>query len=279
MRRKRHLLGNVKRAAGAGLFLGMFLGMGACTGPVAGPGVTNTPLPVVTENPIPSQRPDTPTPEPTKNPEPTVTLVPSATPTATSAPIQTPTPVPEPTKEPELTATPGPTETPVPSATVTPVPTEVPEIMVTATPVPLPTGQPEYETLLQNGWQRTEDFFGNREIFFSGKFDRTELSAVPGRYEYRYTASSDEGIMFLVIGEEGVTVQQFLDELAQKAPECRMEQEAEEDYRYTYTEGAFTVTGRIYACGTDEAVSRMRVEFLGPEQGDVLTEGYEFYLK
>ena len=271
MRKKRVLFGKAKRAVEAGLFLGVFLGMGACTEPVTRPGVTDTPVPVVTQSPIPSQMPDTPTPEPTEEPEPTATSAPSAAPTATSAP--TPTPVPEPTEEPE------PTATPEPAATVTPVPTEVPEISATPTLVPLPTGQPEYETLLQNGWQRTEDFFGTREIFFSGKFDRTELSAVPGRYEYRYTASSDEGISFLIIGEEGVTVQQFLDELAQNVPECLTEREAEEDYRYTYAEGAFTVTGRVYACGTDETKNRMRVEFRRPENEAVLTEGYEFYLK
>lgn len=273
MRKKKVLFVKAKRAAGAGLFLGILLGLGACTEPVVGPGETNTPVPTVTVGVIPSQVPETPTPEPTKEPEPTATSAPSAAPTATSAPTQTPTPVPKPTEEPE------PTVTPVPSATNTPVPTEAPEVLVTPTPVPLPTGQPEYETLLQNGWQRTGDFFGCREIFFSGKFDRTELSAVPGRYEYRYTASSDEEISFSVIGEEGLTVQQFLDELTQRVPECRMEQEAEEDYRYTYLEGELLVQGRIYACGTQENRNRMRIEFRGPGAGDVTTEGYEFYLK
>lgn len=281
MCRKKVLFVKAKRAAGTGLFLGVLLGLGACTEPAVHPGVINTPVPVVTEGPILSQVPDTPTPEPTKVPVPTATSVPGGSPaaTATAMPTLRPTPTPESVPIPVITVTPLPSATPEPS--VTPESTVPPEAEVTpeATPGPELTRQPEYETLMQNGWQRTEDFFGYREIFFSGKLDRTELSTAPGRYEYQYTASSDAGIFFSIIGEEGVSVQQFLDELTQTVPDCLTEREAEEDYRYTYTEEAFLVTGRIYACGTAENVRRMRVEFRQPATGDVMTEGYEFYLK
>jgi len=159
----------------------------------------------------------------------------------------------------------------IPEATVSPDAEE--------TPTPEPTGQPEYDTLLQNGWQRAEDFFGQREIFFSGKFDRTELIAVPGRYEYRYTASSDAGITFSIIGEENVSIQLFLEELAGNSIECHIELEKKNDYRYLYTDGNYTVEGRIYRCGTDDASRCMRVEFRTAAKEELNTEGHEFYLR
>ncbi len=245
----------------AGLFLGVLAGCCACKSPEIPPEVTNTPVPSVTDSVIPTPEPENPTEVP-----------------AVTEPPATPTTVPSVTTEPLPTDTPMPTEDP------TAVPTKEPEMTATATPEPVtptpePTGQPAYDTLLQNGWQRTEDFFGCREIFFSGRFDRTELIAVPGRYEYRYTASSDAEGVFSVIGEEELAVQQFLDELVQESPDCTIEWEAEQDYRYCYTDGEYTVTGRIYACDTEEKVRRMRVEVRVPGTEESPAEGYEFYLK
>lgn len=75
---------------------------------------TNTPTPVVTETPVPTEAPPTATP--------------------TSVPEATETPVP--TEAPEATATPVPTVAPEATATATPVPTVAPEATATATPTP-----------------------------------------------------------------------------------------------------------------------------------------------
>ncbi len=287
----------VKRAVATGLFLGVFWCLAACKEPTVPPEATGTPLPTATAEGVPtpvpaeptkapviSDSPDKPTPTPVPAPSvsPTAAALPTekptATPTAVPAITEVVTPTPEalptvePTPEISMTPTPAPTVSPTGEPEVTP--TEEP-----ATPTPEPTGQPAYDTLIQNGWQRTEDFFGNREIFFSGRFDRTELIAVPGRYEYRYTASSDAGILFSVIGEENAQIQHFLDELAQGMSECIIEREAEEDYRYRYMDGDVTVSGRIYACGTEGIPCRMRIEFRMSGAGELPAEGYEFYLK
>lgn len=265
-----------KRAVIAGLFLGVLAGFCACTKPAVQHGVTDTPLPYATDGVIPTPIPGEPTKEPviTEVPD-TPTTIPSVTPESL------PTDILLPTSEPETTPIefPGVTEpvTPDPGKLPTPALTKKPE--GTLSPMPEPTGQPAYDTLLQNGWQRTEDFFGCREIFFSGKFDHTELLAVPGRYEYRYTASSDAGIRFSIIGEEGIPIQQFLDELAQGTLECYIEMETEEDYRYHYVDGEYAVTGRIYSCGTEEILRHMHVELRRPATEELPTEGDEFYLR
>lgn len=265
MRRKQDGFRPRKRAAYAGLFLGVLLGLTACTKPVVQPEITDTPVPSPTEEVIPTQEPQ----QPTEGPE--VPEGPTATPEVT-LPV-------EPTEVPDATPTLGPTATvkPEPSDAPSPTPTAKPEIDLTATPEP--TGQPAYETLLQNGWQRTGDFFGCREIFFSGKFDCSELFAEPGRYEYRYTASGEEGVTFSVIGEEDQPLQPYLEELAKNSLECNIERETEGDYRYLYTDGKTMVAGRIYACNRDGKTGRMRVEFRTAAQEDLSTEGYEFYLR
>lgn len=276
MRRKDSNRIQAKRAVITGLFLGVLISFSACTKTPVQPGVTSTPVPSVTDGVIPTPVPDDPTETPglTNTPD-APTAIPSGTPgilpMVTSVPVEGPEATP--TELPEVTET----VTPEPGNLPTTEPTEIPE--TETTPTPEPTGQPAYDTLLQNGWQRTEDFFGCREIFFSGKFDHTELIAVPGRYEYRYTASSDAGIMFSIIGEEDIPMQQFLDELAQGTLECHIERETEEDYRYHYTDGAYTVSGRIYSCGTEEKLRHMHIELRMPAKEDLPTEGDEFYLR
>lgn len=263
MRKRQIRFVREKRAVCAGLFLGILLCFSACKEPGGQPGITGTSAPTPTGKAVLTLTPGTPTTEP-------VPVQPVISPTEVPA-VVSPTPVP--TDGPEMTAS----VTPEPTTEPTAEPTVSPEI--DETPTPEPTGQPEYDTLLQNGWQRTEDFFGQREIFFSGKFDRTELIAVPGRYEYRYTASSEDGIAFFVIGEENVSIQLFLEELASNSIECHIEMEKKNDYRYLYTDGEYTVEGRIYECGTEDVSRCMRVEFRTAAKEELTTEGHEFYLR
>lgn len=275
-----------KRAVCAGLFLGVWLGFSGCVTPVVGPGSTNTPVPPVTEavKPTPEQ-----TPPVTNTPVPTVTeqaVKPTVVPTAgpTETPGATPVISVTPTGRPETTPviTPGNTTTPqLPEGEITAVPTLSPEVSPepTMTPEPLPTAVPEYDTLLANGWQRTEDFFGYRQIFFSGKFDDAESVIGENSYEFSYRAVSDVSVLLRIIGEEGVGLQVFLDELGQNRPDCLIVQEGPEDYGYIYTDGKTQVNGRVYACRNGETEGRMRIEFYCAAGSDIQTEGYGFYLR
>ena len=147
-------------------------------------------------------------------------------------------------------------------------------------PTPIPTAYPEYDTLIQNGWQRTEDFFGMREVYFSGRFDTVELLTVTGRYEYRYTASADSAIAFSLIGEEGTDVQSFVEELLTLYPECLVTAEGEADYSYCYQAAGQTVSGRVYDGTWGEQKNRMRAELRYPAENENYgSEGYGFYLK
>lgn len=276
-----------KRAVYAGLFLGMLLGLCGCDKTTVRPEETGTPEPTSVGTVTP--RPDKGTPTPWL-----------------SAPADTPSPVPSPlpvlpTREPEPTpeAAPGitfmplpvPSAAPTPEATKTPEPAPTSEIrpepagtgavtqVPTATPAPASTAQPDYDTLLQNGWQRVEDFFGCRDIYFSGRFNHTELVAAPGRYEYRYSSAEEPGVMLSVIGEEALTVQRFLEDLTQKVEECLVLREGEADYRYTYYSREAYVNGRVYACYENGREHRMRVEVTYPVSTETQTEGYEFYLR
>lgn len=278
-----------KGAVCAGLFLGVWLGLAGCVRPGGGPGVTDTPVPTVTKvvKPTPEPEPVTGTPVPSVT-EPAVKPTVAPTTGPTDAPEMTPTAFSTPTECPEETpiVTPEYTPTPYyPEENITEVPSPTPEVtpepspLPTVTPVPLPTMTPEYDTLLQNGWQRTEDFFGGREIFFSGKFDDAEPVVGEGSYEFSYRAVSDVSVLLRIIGEEGKGVQPFLDELRQNLPECLIEQEGQGDYSYAYVDGKTQVNGRIYACADGETEHRMRVEFYSLAGSDMQTEGYGFYLR
>lgn len=269
MSRRRNGFLTGKRAVCAGLFLGVVLSVSACTKPVVQPGVTGSPEPSPTAEAGQTPAPGGPTQKPVLTDVPVATPadVPSGVPSVTGDPQLTPTGLPEITTG--VTANPSATPVAEPTGSVNP----------DASPTPEPTGQPEYGTLLQSGWQRTEDFFGRREVFFSGKFDRSELIAVPGRYEYRYTSSSDSTVSFSVIGEEGLDLQQFLDDLIRDSLECYIEMEGPNDYWYLYTEGTHTIEGRVYDCSTDTTVRCMRTEFRSTVVEETLKEGHEFYLK
>ncbi len=263
MHKRRFCLIQGKRAAYTGLFLGVLFSLSACTKPVVQPGVTGTPVPSPT-----AEAGQTPAP----TGEPGVTEGPDVSPTdgPTGAPIVTLSPQPTGSGLPELTPDTDPGATPVaePTATVSP----------DGSPTPEPTGQPEYDTLLQAGWQRAEDFFGTKEVFFSGKYDRSELIATEGRYEYRYTASADKAVSFSIIGEE-TELQQFLDDLVRDSLECYVTRERENDYRYLYSDGTYKIEGRVYDCSTEETVRLMRVETRTTVIEETLTEGHEFYLR
>lgn len=272
MKKKTVQVKAAKRAVCSGLFLAVLLAFTGCTEPTAGPGTTEPPVPTVTGDVMPTS-----TPEPTKAaPTQGVTATPTAEPVVTPAVSPEPVATPEAKPTPEaLSPSPKPTGTQGPEPTEEPVLT--PEVPVTSTPLPEPTASPEYDTLIENGWQRTDDFFGYREIYFSGMFDETELMAVPGRYEYRYTSATDRNVAFSVIGEEGVSVGAFLEELTLAYPDCTISWESEGDYSYIYTVGETRTQGRIYDCGTEDMMLRVRVEFYGPA-GAEQTEGYAFYL-
>lgn len=232
-------------------------------------------------------------------PEPTVTPVPTEEPVSAITPAPTETPIPEVTEEPEPTITPEPTETPTPEVTEEPVPTVTPAPMETPTPevtkepeptvtpeptpevtpevTPTPEAMPDYAALITGGWQKTEDFFGEKEIFFPGRFHETVLYAEPGRYEYCYTAADEPEVTFSIIGED-MAMQLFLDGLAQKGNTCTVWTENENEYGYVYPDGQYIVTGRVYGCDTELLNRRMRIEFRYPAE-TLQTEEYRFYIK
>ena len=180
----------------------------------------------------------------------------------------------------EPTLEPGDTTTPVAEATTTPEPevTVTPEPKITSTPEVTSAPMPDYNALLQNGWQRTEDFFGCREIFFSGQFTETELIAEEGHYEYCYRMNGDMTSRLKIIGETAL-LQEFLDELAQKGTACVILQEEESLYGYVYTEEGMIVKGKVYTCVTEGEEHRMRVEVHYPENEEEKSEVFDFYLR
>ncbi|MGN1084550.1 MAG: hypothetical protein ACI4QX_06075, partial [Lachnospiraceae bacterium] len=222
------------------------------------------PSPFPTNLPTVTEPTKAPTAEPTESP----------TPAPTMPELPTVAPTEKPSSTPEPTGTPLPT----PTEPVTATPTELP--LPTSAPTPLPTGTPDYSALIRSGWQRTEDFFGQREVYFSGIFDRAELIASPGRYEYVYTASSEETVRFSVIGEENAEAESFLNVLTERYPDCRIISEGEKDYSYRYTTEGKTVCGRVYACPQGEQPNRMRMEMVFlPERELSGQEEYSFYLQ
>lgn len=275
MHRKGVWFAKTKRAVEAGLCLGAVILAAGCVSPSVVPGLTSTPVPSPASEEGLTSVPATATPVPTvTEPVSSVTATPQVTPEERPTVPVTPTEAPEqtPTRAPEVTGT----GEPEPGGITEPLPevTGSPEASVT----PAPTGLPEYDTLLRNGWQRTEDFYGERDIYFSGKFDLTELSVSEGRYEYRYRSAADPEIMFLIIGES-LSVQQFLEDLTREKEGCLIVQESDGDYGYRYMEENRQVTGRVYACRGDGKEQRMRVEFYSPDTGEISTEGYGFYLR
>ncbi len=288
MPRRRKLAG--KKAAYAGLLLGTLCVMSGCkTTPVSGK-ITKTPEPTATDRPTITSGPTmteyptiTEQPTPTKQPSATDTPFPSNTPTVTPGTEPTEVPTKEPTPVPTVPERPTPVPTPEPSATPTVKPTgpavasPTPTSGPTSTPVL--TEAPDYTVLIQSGWQRAEDFFGKREVYFPGIFDKADVAAVPGRYEYVYTAAAQEGACFSMIGEEDATVQQFLDTLA-GYPDCRIVPEGEEDYCYEYTAEGKRVYGRIYSCNYEGQQGRMRLELVCLSESELCgQEEYTFYLR
>lgn len=262
-------------AACAGLLLGILCVLPGCrTSEVIGK-VTETPE---TPEPTAAETPtgtNTPSPSPA-SPSPSASAKPTELPTV--KPVNTPTTVPTVPELPTMVPTPVPESTPTPAPTkpVTKVPVKPP----TLTSGPSPTELPDYAALIQNGWQRTEDFFGKREIYFSGMFHHAELTAGPGRYEYTYTAAPEASVRFVIAGEENAGVWQFLDTLAESALDCQIFFEGEDDYRYEYTTDEKRICGRVYACLREEEENLMRVELIYPLESELYgQEGYIFYLR
>lgn len=281
-----------KKAAYAGLLFGTVCFICGCKITEVSRNVTGTPVPAATEVPAASDTPyptpaDTPTViKPTDAPTKEPTQKPTTEPTA--EPEKTPTPVPTIQEQPTLVPMPEPSGRPSPTPAPTESATKAPTRPVTKKPVkptspadtPSPTALPDYDALIQNGWQRTEDFFGQKEVYFSGIFDQAELNAEPGRYEYIYTAVNQENVRFAVIGEEDADVWQFLDTLTENYPDCRILFEGEDDYSYEYTAEEERVCGRVYSCLRGETQNRMRIELICPEESGLYgQEGYAFYLR
>lgn len=273
-----------KKAAYVGLLLGSLCLMSGCRTTEVSGKVTESPEPTATDQPTMTEYP-TMTEQPTATNQPSATDTPSPSNTPTVTPGTEPTEVPtkEPTPVPTVPERPTPVPTPEPSATPTAKPTSpatvspAPTFSPTGTPVL--TEAPDYTALIQSGWQRAEDFFGKREVYFPGMFDKAEGTAVPGRYEYVYTSEAQEGACFSMIGEEGVTVQQFLDTLA-GYPDCRIVPEGEEDYCYEYTTEGKKVYGRIYSCTQDGQQRRMQMELICLSESELCgQEEYAFYLR
>ena len=276
-KKKQTLKSNIR----TGLFLGIiccFFGCGREKVPV---GAEETGFPTPTA--VITAGVTTLTPQPT--PELTVTPLPTEEPVATKepepviTPAPTETPTPEVTEEPEPVITPEPTETPTPEVTKEPEPTVTPEPTPEVTPevTPTPEVMPDYAALITGGWQKTEDFFGEKEIFFPGRFHETVLYAEPGRYEYCYTAADEPEVTFSIIGED-MAMQLFLDGLTQKGNTCTVWTENENEYGYVYPDGQYIVTGRVYGCDTELLNRRMRIEFRYPAE-TLQTEEYRFYIK
>lgn len=275
-----------RKAAYAGLLLlGSFV-LGACTKPGMSGKVTEQPVPTLTEAPEPTLTGGAGQPSHVPAATPTAELTPEGTQRPTQLPSLMPTteatavPTTEPVKRATVTPTvkPAVTVTPMAKPTVTTVPLPTQEPLPTNEPIPTET--PEYDTLIRNGWQRTEDFFGQREVYFSGKFDTVELLAVDGRYEYRYSASADMAVSFSIIGETGKDIHSFMRELTAQYPDCVVTAEGDADYSYWYTSERQIVSGRTYDCTGEGQTSCMRVELRYPA-GDTQygNEGYVFYLR
>lgn len=277
-----------RKAAYAGLLLLGSVAVGACKVPGGTPPaeVTHTPIlqPTYTTKPTATEAPSLPTVTPETEPtaEPPVAVSPTEEPTVPPTVLPTATVAATGTPTPEPTVVSSPTPTVVPTETATPEPTEIvtPSVTPLLTPSPEPTAAPEYDTLLQNGWQRTEDFFGLREVFFSGMFDVAELSAVAGAYEYRYTATRDAAVGFLICGEEGKMALDYTEELVALYPDCIVTAEGEGDYSYCYSADGQTISGRVYECVSEGQRNRMRIEMVYPAGDENYgNEGYRFYLR
>lgn len=284
-----------RKAAYAGLLLLGACIAGGCKEPATSGKVTEAPMLTATIAPRPTET-EKPTatvmPQPTEITEPTamVTIKPFYTPTVEPTEAVTPTTMPmiastatptvEPTERPTSTPTVEPTVTVTPTIEPTSVITVAPTAEPTPIPSPVPTAYPEYDTLIQSGWQRTEDFFGEHEIFFSGMFDTVELVAVPGLYEYQYTVTTNAEVSFSILGEEGEFVHSVLEALLALYPECLVTVEGEGDYSYKYTAQGQTVSGRVYDCTQGEQANYMRVELVYPAENENYgNEGYAFYIK
>lgn len=247
--------------------------------------VTDMPVPTNTATPAPTST-ATPAPTSTDTPAPTSTATPEPTSTATPAPTNTATPAPRPSLKPTATPVPSVTPvlvgTPVPSLTGTPVltgevmPTATPKLPGTPkptgegtgtpelsnTPVPEPTVFPEppedYGLLLQNGWQRTQDFFEEKEIYFPGGFVTARITAEDGKYLCEYQKPQDAKTVFLMEGLENAEPNEVLSQL-QEGREPMLLREEEAGTRYCYWQENKVISGIVYAC-QNGAVMRLEMQ-------------------
>lgn len=261
-------------------------------------GVSPTLQPTYTIEPTITGSVPTPTSHPSEIPTvtPEITKVPTMVPTVTKVPTKIPTVTVSPTPEvvtpgavtpsvvtpgavtvspaPEVSVTPNPeisiTPEPMPTLPLTPMPTVKPE----------PTPAPDYDALMNGGWQRTEDFYGSRDIYFSAGFEPEGMVTEPERYGFFYYVPDDDSVSLSVMGEDGVTASRYREQLQEQYFECEIIEEQQEDYTYRYRTDDVTVYGRVYTTRNGENVGRMRIELSYRGDPDkALEEGYFVYLK
>ncbi len=204
---------------------------------------------LLTRIPVPTKAPETTTGvTPTEKPVPTGSPTPAPTPEQTATP--SPTPVIEPPLSPTPTEAPAPTELPTP--TLEPEPTEAP----VATPSPVAEKPVDFEALLQHGFQYTEDFFGEKEIYFSGVFLNAATESGKGMYRCEYRAN-DSTAVFVLCGREASGLSALMEQLEAQGAEFVFYEQNGIGYRYRT--GERLVSGRIYAC-SNNAVMQIELQ-------------------
>lgn len=258
--------------------------------PTLSPSVTEAPVsPTVTKEPdigFPTKPPAVIT----NTPPAALTITPtkSVTEIAEVSKAPTKTPTKEPTKEPDLPSTKSPTATPIPFASITPSVTAVitipPENPITPTKAPednpdktmTPTPVPDFDRLVAEGFTRTEDFFGKRQIYFLNLFSDATLSTTSSTYRFDYKAEQNPEFIFSIIGEERKSSASFPTELSDDCEEFVFDKEAEGDYAYSFHRGSQMVIGRVYDCKSEAETHRIRVELTFPVSMEVSDEPYFF---
>lgn len=305
-------LNQMKRAACCGLLLfgAAFLGACGCNKQPVGGKVTEIPVPTGSPTkavptldvsnyvtPVVSVTPEltkavgaTLTPElvpseaipsvsPEVTPETTPELTPEATPTES---VMEPTPAP--TMEPELPPeiTPEITTEPTPEPTLIPEITEQPQPEITPTPIPefsdAERGPAEVSVLIADGWQRTEDFYGEKEIYFPGSFSESDLTVATDRYLCTYRTKERTDITFLIEGNDSLQTAEWLEQFLTDHPEAEIYRYATRHYVYRYTEEGTIVFGHVYDC-TVKRDRMTRVEIKYPAEPTESGESVVFYIR
>lgn len=135
-----------------------------------------------------------------------------------------------------------------------PAPSDMPTLDQTVFPEP----PEDYDLLLQNGWQRTQDFFEEKEIYFPGGFVTARIVVEDGKYLCEYQKLQDAETVFLMEGLEKAEPQEVLSQL-QEGREPVLLREEEVGTRYCYLQENKVISGIVYAC-QNGAVIRLELQ-------------------